>query len=201
MKRLALAAASAVAMIVSAPAFAAEITYTLSGTFNGTRDGAEFTTFATFTGRGDTDDVFFPESTVSVTPLSVLFAFADNTTFQVLGATEFFVNRGEQFGGFTLAGGGLDNFITTFNSAAFATYDGVSNISGVAGVVATQPFSFQTDQGAIVINNVTNITFSAAVAADAAVPEPATWGMMLLGFGLAGASMRSRRRRTAVTYA
>ena len=93
------------------------------------------------------------------------------------------------------------NFITTFNSAAFATYDGVSNISGVAGVVATQPFSFQTDQGAIVINNVTNITFSAAVAADAAVPEPATWGMMLLGFGLAGASMRSRRRRTAVTYA
>lgn len=33
----------------------------------------------------------------------------------------------------------------------------------------------------------------------AAVPEPATWGMMLLGFGLAGTSMR--RRRCAVTYA
>lgn len=27
-----------------------------------------------------------------------------------------------------------------------------------------------------------------------AIPEPATWGMMILGFGLAGASMRARRR-------
>lgn len=34
------------------------------------------------------------------------------------------------------------------------------------------------------------------VAAPAAVPEPATWGMMVLGFGLAGAAVR--RRRTAV---
>ena len=41
---------------------------------------------------------------------------------------------------------------------------------------------------------------SRLVNAEAPVPEPATWGMMLLGFGLAGASLRSRRR-TAVTYA
>ena len=27
-----------------------------------------------------------------------------------------------------------------------------------------------------------------------AVPEPATWGMLLLGFGLVGAGMRSRKR-------
>lgn len=32
-----------------------------------------------------------------------------------------------------------------------------------------------------------------------AVPEPSTWGMMILGFGVAGASMR--RRRTGVQYA
>jgi hypothetical protein len=40
--------------------------------------------------------------------------------------------------------------------------------------------------------------FSAAVAA---VPEPATWGMMLIGFGMMGASMRYRRRETKVVYA
>ena len=28
------------------------------------------------------------------------------------------------------------------------------------------------------------------------VPEPATWGMMLLGFGLVGAGVRSRRKST-----
>jgi len=34
----------------------------------------------------------------------------------------------------------------------------------------------------------------------AAVPEPATWAAMLVGFGAIGASMRgARRRRTAAT--
>jgi len=35
----------------------------------------------------------------------------------------------------------------------------------------------------------------------APVPEPATWGLMLLGFGMVGAGLRSRRRSTTVTYA
>ncbi|MEP6784734.1 MAG: PEPxxWA-CTERM sorting domain-containing protein [Sphingomonadales bacterium] len=34
----------------------------------------------------------------------------------------------------------------------------------------------------------------------ASVPEPATWAMMISGFGMVGASMR-RRRRVAVTFA
>jgi hypothetical protein len=35
-------------------------------------------------------------------------------------------------------------------------------------------------------------------ALSAAVPEPATWGLMLVGFGLAGAVARSSRERAAV---
>lgn len=35
----------------------------------------------------------------------------------------------------------------------------------------------------------------------ASVPEPATWGMMILGFGLMGAAMRYRRHKTSVSYA
>ena len=34
----------------------------------------------------------------------------------------------------------------------------------------------------------------------AAVPEPATWAMMLVGFGMMGAAMRYRRRATNVVY-
>lgn len=34
-----------------------------------------------------------------------------------------------------------------------------------------------------------------------AVPEASTWAMMLLGFGLAGMAIRSRRRRTQVVFA
>jgi hypothetical protein len=33
------------------------------------------------------------------------------------------------------------------------------------------------------------------------VPEPAAWGMMLLGFGLVGSSMRSRKGKNTVVYA
>jgi hypothetical protein len=34
-----------------------------------------------------------------------------------------------------------------------------------------------------------------------AVPEPATWAMLIAGFGLTGAAMRRRKTRVAVTYA
>ena len=40
-----------------------------------------------------------------------------------------------------------------------------------------------------------------SVSTMAAVPEPATWAMMLIGFGFAGAGMRYRRRQTAVAFA
>lgn len=33
------------------------------------------------------------------------------------------------------------------------------------------------------------------------VPEPATWAMMIGGFGLAGGALRNRRRRTSVRFA
>jgi hypothetical protein len=31
-----------------------------------------------------------------------------------------------------------------------------------------------------------------------AVPEPATWGMMIIGFGAMGSAMRARRRANAL---
>lgn len=39
-----------------------------------------------------------------------------------------------------------------------------------------------------------------AITIGGAVPEPATWAMLIAGFGLVGAAMR-RKRRTAVAYA
>lgn len=40
-----------------------------------------------------------------------------------------------------------------------------------------------------------------AARAVAAVPEPATWAMMMVGFGMVGAASRYRRRGARVTYA
>jgi hypothetical protein len=44
-----------------------------------------------------------------------------------------------------------------------------------------------------------NLTFTSNVAG--AVPETATWGMMIAGFGMMGAALRTRRRSTNVTFA
>jgi hypothetical protein len=44
-----------------------------------------------------------------------------------------------------------------------------------------------------------NLTFDYSVAA--AVPEPATWAMMIVGFGAVGSMVRTSRRRTALSVA
>jgi len=48
-------------------------------------------------------------------------------------------------------------------------------------------------------NGANGVTFTAL---NAAVPEPSTWAMLILGFGMVGGALRSaRRQRTGVAYA
>ena len=55
-----------------------------------------------------------------------------------------------------------------------------------------------TTGGFLTFTNSSNVQFSGQVGPVAAVPEPATWAMMIAGFGLAGAAMR--RRAPKVSY-
>jgi hypothetical protein len=68
-------------------------------------------------------------------------------------------------------------------------------------------FSFSLAGGGLVVDNVgpnagQNFNgFSQNVAASfaaGAIPEPGTWGLMIMGFGGAGAMLRSRRRQAAL---
>lgn len=84
------------------------------------------------------------------------------------GADETF-----DFGGGTLYGHNDDGFLYTINLATLAGTQ----------LAATTP----------------QLVFGMAVAPGAvqgAVPEPGTWMMMIAGFGIAGFSLRARRRRT-----
>jgi hypothetical protein len=64
-------------------------------------------------------------------------------------------------------------------------------------------FSVKLEDTFFALNNATtNVNGKFKLLSDAtpAVPEPATWAMMIAGFGLIGASMR-RRQKVSVTYA
>lgn len=75
-----------------------------------------------------------------------------------------------------------ENDVVEFNFAELTDFDGLTT---AAGYVFTSGLTADTD--------IYRITFSTA-----AVPEPATWAMMVLGFGTAGALIRRRRALLAL---
>jgi hypothetical protein len=74
------------------------------------------------------------------------------------------------------------------NSSSYITYNGAE-----LGMFDRVVFDGINGGGGFVLDNV-NVT-------AAAVPETATWGMMIAGFGVMGAAMRTRRRSTKVSFA
>ncbi len=193
MKRLALLAAASVLAFV-APASAATITYTLSGLFSGTRAGAgAFTDYAaTFTGIGDTS-LAFNQQDATFVPLSSLIATGTNgDTFDLGAGYNFWSSPSYAHAGFKTT---VDAF--AFEGAQLASYDNVSNLApGSVSLYFSAPFA--TSQGEVFLTGASDLTLSASVSA---VPEPATWAMMIGGFGMIGGTMRSRRRQSVrVTY-
>lgn len=87
-------------------------------------------------------------------------------------------------------------FVRLGDVGASGNQDGTMQIdlSQFAGQLVNLRFQFQSDYFAfndgVLFDNVT-VTGTPT----SAVPEPATWAMMIAGFGLAGASIRSARRR------
>lgn len=201
--RLALAAlASTVAM--SAPASAAMITYTLTGLFSGTAQGGGFMNEpGIFTGIGDTNSAFIAADGVSrnVILSSLKVAAVNNPnvfTFTATSPTSLRFGTNGGYAGFIVDTDG--NNPSVFYTTTLAGYDGVSAVSPTNVNYVESNGTFQTSLGPLTITNQSNLQFSAAVAA---VPEPATWAFMIVGFGGIGGVMRRRQRSvaTAVRFA
>ena len=112
----------------------------------------------------------------------------------------FSVGAGSVFDGLYEAGAGN-------GTVEFDLYDGAALVASSASVVSTSTPTFLASgySGPITsvhinaINGYTvydDLTFTTLV--PIGVPEPATWAMMLVGAGLAGASLR-RRRQSSVS--
>ena len=148
----------------------------------------------------------------------------DDVTPPLVGSGTFNFDGPANVGTFGLASLSNYSFSFTFGSATFTNADIVTPVANVLvqvqqsgsdlivnfGGAGGGPFggsldfingpsnlSFQPNFGSLYFENGAFGTYRGVAAA---VPEPATWAMMLCGFGLVGAASR-QRSRTSVTYA
>jgi hypothetical protein len=179
MKKRLLIAATAIALLSAGAASANVYDFSFTGD-NGVHGSGTFTTGPTgspFTVTDVTGTIFDSEGSLGSNPFTItglsMYAGADNLLFfPASGSPVAFVD----FGGisFTTSGG------TDFNFGG-----GGSNPSGtVLNDSTNDPVGLPQVFGS------SNITLSVA-----AVPEAATWAMMILGLGAVGAGLRLQRRQ------
>jgi hypothetical protein len=108
--------------------------------------------------------------------------------------------------------GGLDGYNSVRLNYANGGFDVLNGLAiiGLAPANTTPLNNSNTGQTGRVTydrqgqSGIVSVVFSSAQAAfeldeiQSAAPEPSTWGMMIFGFGIAGAALRSRRRRTGL---
>ena len=117
-------------------------------------------------------------------------ASALSFVFDNEGDNSYFSNGGSKYTAF-----GSDGSVISTGSLASAAYQ-TFNVSG-AGIKTLQFFNGRAAGEGSWIYRIPSLSFTAA---PGAVPEPATWLMMIIGFGLIGAGMRRRVRNSNAAF-
>ncbi|UAK24031.1 PEPxxWA-CTERM sorting domain-containing protein [Sphingomonas nostoxanthinifaciens] len=129
--------------------------------------------------------------------------YADDLTLSLshLGTTvTFFAGKGDTSG---------SSINATFSDDATVAAPTTGSVSGIVlpgsplsafkGLAVAGTYTLSTVDH-VVPGDGTSLVKSAVTITTAAVPEPASWALMLVGFGAAGTAMRSRRK-LAVSFA
>jgi hypothetical protein len=116
--------------------------------------------------------------------------------------------------GFSGAGTQVISQLDFFNGATLV--NSFSSTSSTSGALATFAAVFPPDNGAFTFDSFTNhvvidildqpatlgaSSFNYSLVSNAAVPEPASWALMILGFGLVGSAMRRRSKARGLSFA
>lgn len=175
MKKLTIGLA-AVAAFAATPAAAAEFAFTFDTT--STLFGGPTQTIRGVFTTSDTPVDRFGQTGLEITGIrGTLNDVAISGLFAIPGNPYYYITSGPTF----LDGSGVRFNAGSATNIAFFHQDGVdANTYRVNGNGTISAFGPAT---------------SSRLAAAAAVPEPGTWAMMLIGFGGIGATMRRRRRR------
>jgi hypothetical protein len=199
MFKIAIAALLSASVVgLAAPAQAVIYNYTISGVGSGSLGGVEFNnTSFTFTLVGDTSNLQPLGQGEVIDPL--------NTAKFVIGANAGTLSIPTRLGTFNNGNGVYFSRSTAIGGADLfdfylaSTVDLDSNFGPINGfgVFALNQFQdVQTNVGALSFNSSSDVVFSNSGGAPG-VPEPASWALMIAGFGLVGAAMR--RRKLALT--
>lgn len=196
MNKLIFGSAAVAAMALTAPAQAAVISFDgLSG-----GNGSVFTGpyvedgFTVSAGRGDVfEGQIFGNPEPSLVVGSV-FGGGPIGSVQVLGGVFNFnsFDLSTQNGTGEYQVEGFFNGSSVFSLAGSLSPSGFQTISGLAGNIDQLNFILTANGTSV---NLDNIDVSAAV------PEPATWAFMILGFGAIGGALRRRKTNVKVSYA
>ncbi|WP_332768638.1 PEPxxWA-CTERM sorting domain-containing protein [Phenylobacterium sp.] len=203
--KLALSCGLALALLASA-AQAAPVIYTISGAWNGTFDDVAFTDTAfTFNGVGDTSQIDSQQVGAEFLQLQSASVTLDGFgTYSLLNPTRMAHSLFSGQFSFDQYTPGLRHVVLMTGSPALSLG---TSISPYTAAVAEMIGDATPTSGGVLQFELSvgepDITFSSHVYPDrdvpgSAVPEPATWAMMLMGFGGLGAALRSRRKRAVV---
>ncbi|MHA6718473.1 PEPxxWA-CTERM sorting domain-containing protein [Sphingomonas sp. RS6] len=179
-------------------------------------DGAAVSTF--------TGLAVYNDQTATSASIDVALRGADSGSYVALSfgypsADSFFIkvqdNNGDgafdSYGFYTGNNGflnGLKDLNPFFNGRVTASYEGSVATLSIDMGWGTQSFSYDYGFGPATgaigfglnrLGSADNFSFNGAAPNPTGVPEPAAWGLLIGGFGFAGASLRTRRR--AVSFA
>jgi hypothetical protein len=217
MNKLLMACIAAACIGTATQSSAAEIAYTVSGTGTGSIGEQSFSGDFGITTIGDTSSQ--NQCMNGATPVPGCYYIVNSSTdlniaslghFSLTNPSISFVNNANNLFGFSEIfppANGVNTFaFVNLNggSALFASWNGISDFGPVLTDLALNQFfraSVDTSAGPLVFSQGfedSSATFSATLL-GAAVPEPVTWTMMLIGFGLIGGAIRRKRQNFATT--
>jgi len=196
MKKLTLALAAMMTLaFTAAPAAAQLANFTIETGLVGDLEGSPTT--ATITGGIDYGTFFASSAggSSAVTGFNVLV----NGTGNNFNEANFSPFAGGVNAVLTLdtAQTGTLNFFSSFQANALFSF-ALSGLFTADGQGALPGGGITVSNASSIANTTINAGSPGTLAVTAAVPEPATWAMMLMGFGAMGVSLRRRRKLTSI---